>query len=338
MLNSLHELRAFIQKNCPMFLTNDLTLYAIIGKVVWYTNELIRRSNELNDLLGKLEDMTDEELKRLNQAVTNFINLNNQRFIDFTTEINGDLLRFKGMIEQNYQTFTEQQMARLDEITRIVGQNLEEFQRTIVAKYNSDIERLTQELTDFIDMKTTEISKFKDEEETKYTTTINQLKQDFTQGLQEANQQFTDSLNSYISEQTQKYTDLENQLDTIETTKNEEVQTALDNLRNSIEPSIQDYITNTYVSSSEFRQVLADYYPNIVYLSYMGNEGSEPTTLNNEYVYFTNTFRLKQNNNGVLEDSDLIYNTGYLFFYEGTLYTANSNQHLIPIGWGEIGA
>ena len=40
-----NDLKIIIQKNYPMFLTNDMTLYAIINKIVEYTNKLIDRCN-----------------------------------------------------------------------------------------------------------------------------------------------------------------------------------------------------------------------------------------------------------------------------------------------------
>ena len=68
-INSLNSLCIFIQENYPMFLTNDLTLYGIVSKIVSYTNSLIDRENQLSNILAELQKQTGDKLAELEKEM-----------------------------------------------------------------------------------------------------------------------------------------------------------------------------------------------------------------------------------------------------------------------------
>ena len=311
MLNNLHELRAFIQKNCPMFLTNDLTLYAIIGKVVWYCNELIRRSNELNELLGKLEDLTEEELKRLNNLVDQFIKDTNKNFEDFKTEINTDLAGFKKTITDNYNTFTQGQLDRLDELLAQLITALSNFKTSIIKSYNDWIE----------------------EKQTTINNQITQWEEQFTTLGTSLNNNYEQQVNEFKEAKDDEYDTFKNDTQELINQKNQEIDTILAGLPSSIQQEVIKYINETYITSTEFNNLLRDILPVIINLSYMGERASFPDIkLNYQFLYATDENKLYWIDNH--EPIEITSRTNRLYYYDGLLYLWNNKtDKLEEIGY-----
>lgn len=86
-----NDLKIIIQKNYPMFLTNDMTLYAIINKIVEYTNKLIDRSNQLAEIFSQLQEDTNGKISNLTNQVNEFITNTTNDLNNFKNTINNEL-------------------------------------------------------------------------------------------------------------------------------------------------------------------------------------------------------------------------------------------------------
>lgn len=310
MLNNLHELRAFIQKNCPMFLTNDLTLYAIVGKIVWYVNELIRRSNELNELLAKLETLTKEELNRLNKEVDDFTKEIDRLFSEFKTEINTDLANFKKNITDNYNTFTQEQLNRLDEILSQLQDELDRFKTSITTAYNDYIRGIKEEL-----------DTFKETTENKYTTDKLSLENSFNSKYDELNQNLTNQLETFMTSQTQNYENYKGIVEGNIYNKNQEVDSAIQTVTWEINDKVQETF-NTYLESDDFKNLLKKYYPSYITLTYYGDNETMPDLATaSGYVYdTTNDILYLCEGNGGYKTISLVTMENVIFSYYGSLY------------------
>lgn len=320
MLQNLEELRAFIQKNAPMFLTNDITLYSIIGKMVDYLNKLIVRSNELNALLLKLKLLTEEELKNLNTRVDNFITQINKEFDNFKEEINSDLSKFKKDVTDNYNTFTQEQLDRLDSIIRQLTDEFDRFKSSIVESYNNYIASIKEQLDTFIEEKENQYTTDKEAQEELFNSYYTNL-QDTLNNQYNA---FIDSINSDLDTFKETIQELLN-------TKNQEVQNALDLIDQNIESVIEQQIT-TYLHSDDFSNYIRSLYPLYVTLTYYGDTipNLEET---DGYVYDTTNNKLY-----LCEQSDVQMSISYkeidmtsemqnvLFTYKGYVYAITGGK------------
>ena len=78
-MNKFNHLNIFIQGNKPLFLTNDVSLAAIVGKMVDYINNLIDRESILESSFNDLNDQWGTFSKHLyfsTKAFSNKINFN----------------------------------------------------------------------------------------------------------------------------------------------------------------------------------------------------------------------------------------------------------------------
>ena len=94
-MKNLNELFIFIQKNYPMFLTNDVSLSAITGKIVDYVNALIEREKVLINEFEKLKTDTNTTIDDLNKTLTDFINTENENYLTFEQEMLDSLVEYK---------------------------------------------------------------------------------------------------------------------------------------------------------------------------------------------------------------------------------------------------
>lgn len=94
-MKNLNDLFILIQKNYPMFLTNDVSLAAIVGKIVDYVNVLIEREQTLLEMFNKLKDDSNISITDLNKAITDFINTENSNYLTFEQEILDSLVEYK---------------------------------------------------------------------------------------------------------------------------------------------------------------------------------------------------------------------------------------------------
>ena len=94
-MKNLNELFIFIQKNYPMFLTNDVSLCAITGKIVDYVNALIEREKVLINEFENLKNNTNATIDDLNKTLTEFINTETNNYLTFEQEMLDSLVEYK---------------------------------------------------------------------------------------------------------------------------------------------------------------------------------------------------------------------------------------------------
>lgn len=84
----VNELNIWIQENYPMFLTDEVSLFAILKKIVCYVNSLILREKELKIILDDLKKYETEEFLKLNEKLTTTINELNKIITTFISDLN----------------------------------------------------------------------------------------------------------------------------------------------------------------------------------------------------------------------------------------------------------
>lgn len=136
-INNLNSLCIYIQENYPMFLTNDLTLYAIVGKIVSYTNSLIDRENQLASILAQLQKQTGDKLSELEKEINDFETNINQEYNTFTSTLTNDFNTFKENINTMYANFTEEQETTIDNFISGINSDLATFKNTIQTQVSS---------------------------------------------------------------------------------------------------------------------------------------------------------------------------------------------------------
>ena len=136
-INNLNSLCIYIQENYPMFLTNDLTLYGIVSKIVSYTNSLIDRENQLAKILAELQKQTGDKLAELEKEINDFETNINQEYNDFTTTLTNDFNTFKDNINTMYSNFTQEQETTIDNFISGINSDLSTFKNTITTQVNS---------------------------------------------------------------------------------------------------------------------------------------------------------------------------------------------------------
>lgn len=136
-INNLNSLCIYIQENYPMFLTNDLTLYAIVGKIVSYTNSLIDRENQLANILAQLQKQTGDKLSELEKEINDFETNINQEYNNFTSTLTNDFNTFKENINTMYANFTEEQETTIDNFISGINSDLATFKNTIQTQVSS---------------------------------------------------------------------------------------------------------------------------------------------------------------------------------------------------------
>lgn len=136
-INNLNSLCIFIQENYPMFLTNDLTLYGIVSKIVSYTNSLLDREKQLANILVELQKQTGDKLTELEKEINDFETNINQEYNDFTSTLNNDFNTFKQNINTIYANFTQEQETTIDNFISGINSDLSSFKNTVTTQVNS---------------------------------------------------------------------------------------------------------------------------------------------------------------------------------------------------------
>ena len=136
-INNLNSLCIFIQENYPMFLTNDLTLYGIVSKIVSYTNSLLDREKQLSNILAELQKQTGDKLSELEKEINDFETNINQEYNNFTSTLTNDFNTFKDNINTMYGNFTQEQETTIDNFISGINSDLSSFKNTITTQVNS---------------------------------------------------------------------------------------------------------------------------------------------------------------------------------------------------------
>lgn len=94
-MNKFNHLNIFIQGNKPLFLTNDVSLAAIVGKMVDYINNLIDRESILESSFNDLKKETNISITDLSNALSEFVKNEKSNYSSFETEVINNLEEYK---------------------------------------------------------------------------------------------------------------------------------------------------------------------------------------------------------------------------------------------------
>ena len=90
-MDNLNELNIYIQKNKELYLTNDVSLVAITGKIVDYVNGLLNRESILLKNISEIKENSDKVLADLNTTLNTFIETETENYNNFETSIKASL-------------------------------------------------------------------------------------------------------------------------------------------------------------------------------------------------------------------------------------------------------
>lgn len=91
----MENLNIFFNKNHEMILNNDVSLQAIVSKVVDYLNGLIDRENELLEMFNSLKNDTNTSITDLSTAITEFVRNETNNYLIFEQEMLDSLVEYK---------------------------------------------------------------------------------------------------------------------------------------------------------------------------------------------------------------------------------------------------
>ena len=111
-----NDLKIIIQNNYPMFLTNDMTLYAIINKIVEYTNKLIERSNQLAEIFKELQNDTNIKITDLTNQLNTFITNTTNDLNAFKEDINSQITQLETNINNTIANKTQEVNTALENL------------------------------------------------------------------------------------------------------------------------------------------------------------------------------------------------------------------------------
>lgn len=94
-MNKFNHLNIFIQGNKPLFLTNDVSLASIVGKMVDYINNLIDRESILEASFNELKKETNTSITDLNNTISLFVSEQTSNYSNFETEVINNLADYK---------------------------------------------------------------------------------------------------------------------------------------------------------------------------------------------------------------------------------------------------
>ena len=100
-MNKFNHLNIFIQGNKPLFLTNDVSLVPIVGKMVDYINNLIDRESILESSFETVKEETNTSITDLNNNLSLFVSEQTSNYSSFETEV------IKAIEEYKNETNTE---------------------------------------------------------------------------------------------------------------------------------------------------------------------------------------------------------------------------------------
>lgn len=90
-MDNLNELNIYIQKNKELYLTNDVSLVAITGKIVDYVNGLLNRESILLKNISEIKENSDKVLADLNTTLNTFIETETENYNNFEVTIRASL-------------------------------------------------------------------------------------------------------------------------------------------------------------------------------------------------------------------------------------------------------
>lgn len=90
-MDNLNELNIYIQKNKELYLTNDVSLVAITGKIVDYVNGLLNRESILIKNIAEIKENSDKVLVDLNNTLNDFIKTETENYNNFEVSIKASL-------------------------------------------------------------------------------------------------------------------------------------------------------------------------------------------------------------------------------------------------------
>lgn len=90
-MDNLNELNIYIQKNKELYLTNDVSLVAITGKIVDYVNGLLNRESILLKNISEIKENSDKVLADLNTTLNTFIETETENYNNFEVTIKASL-------------------------------------------------------------------------------------------------------------------------------------------------------------------------------------------------------------------------------------------------------
>lgn len=94
-MNKFNHLNIFIQGNKPLFLTNDVSLATIVGKMVDYIDNLIDRESILESSFETVKTETNTSITDLNNAISLFVSEQTSNYSSFETEVINNLEQYK---------------------------------------------------------------------------------------------------------------------------------------------------------------------------------------------------------------------------------------------------
>lgn len=94
-MNKFNHLNIFIQGNKPLFLTNDVSLATIVGKMVDYIDNLIDRESILESSFKTVKTETNTSITDLNNAISLFVSEQTSNYSSFETEVINNLEQYK---------------------------------------------------------------------------------------------------------------------------------------------------------------------------------------------------------------------------------------------------
>lgn len=125
-----NDLKIIIQKDYPMFLTNDMTLYAIINKIVDYTNKLIDRANQLAAIFSQLQEDTNGKISSLTTQVNEFITNTTNDLNNFKNSINTQMTTLTNNVNNTITNKSQQVDSALNNLD--VPQQIEDYFNTLI--------------------------------------------------------------------------------------------------------------------------------------------------------------------------------------------------------------
>lgn len=91
----MNNLNIFFNKNHEMVLNNDVSLQAVVSKVVEYLNGLIDRENELLNMFNELKTETNTSITDLTTALSEFVKTEKNNYLIFEQEMLDSLVEYK---------------------------------------------------------------------------------------------------------------------------------------------------------------------------------------------------------------------------------------------------
>lgn len=94
-MNYLYLLEKNFNELKPMYLSNDLSLATIVGKLISYINDLYNRDSVLNENFESLKTTTEEKITENTKSVNDFVESETLKYNNFEETTLNDLNTYK---------------------------------------------------------------------------------------------------------------------------------------------------------------------------------------------------------------------------------------------------